>query len=104
MDNHVHLHIDWTPLVEVLKLFNLKLDKIMANEQQALDSLNAIQAQLQKIGNETAASLQKIIELEQAAQNAGVPQSIMDKIAEVKLQAHLVDDLTPDAEIAPPEG
>lgn len=69
----------------------------MANEQQALDDLEAIKTQLSKIGTETATSLQKIIDLETAAQNAGVPQSILDKIAEVKAQAQVVDDLTPDA-------
>lgn len=75
----------------------------MSKEQQALDDLSAIQEKLQKIGNESAATLQKVKDLEAAAADSGASQAVLDKIAEVKAQAQIVDDLTPDAE-TPAEG
>lgn len=74
----------------------------MSKEQDALDGLNAIQAQLTKIGTETSASLTKITELEALANENNVPQSVLDKIAEVKAQAQVVDDLVPDTSLTQP--
>lgn len=76
---------------------HLKLKSMAEKTDQALADLDAINAQLAKIGTESAATLQKVIELEEAAANADTPQSVLDKIAEVKAQAQVVDDLTPDA-------
>lgn len=80
---------------------NLNLKTMAERTEQALADLQAINTKLQKIGNETAVTLQKVKELEEAAANADTPQSVLDKIAEVKEQAQVVDDLTPDAEPIP---
>lgn len=78
-----------------------KLNQIMANEQQALQDLDAIKTTLTKISTESTASLQKITELEAAANEANVPQSVLDKIAEVRSLAQGIDDLVPDAPTTP---
>lgn len=74
-----------------------KLNKLMSNTDQALADLAAIKSQLSKIGGETSTLLQKITDLENAANSADTPQSVLDAIAEVKAQAQIVDDQVPDA-------
>lgn len=76
---------------------HLKIKKIMGNTDQALADLAAIKTQLSKIGGETSTLLQKITDLENAANNADTPQSVLDAIADVKAQAQVVDDQVPDA-------
>lgn len=98
MHIHIHNHSD-RETKEYLHLIISKLNKMAEKTDKALADLQAIQTQLQKIGNETAVTLQKVADLEAAANgDPDTPQSVLDKIAEVKTQAQLVDDLTPDAE------
>lgn len=80
-----------------ISIIKKQLKKIMTNSEKAIQDLSEIQGTLQKVGNESAATLQKVTELEAAAANADTPQSVLDKIAEVKAQAKVVDDLVPDA-------
>lgn len=82
---------------------HFKLKTMAERTEQAIAELQAINTRLQKIGNETAATLLKVKELEEAAANNDTPQEVLDKIAEVKAQAQIVDELTPDAE-PPVEG
>lgn len=70
---------------------------------QAIQDLNAINATLQKVGNESAKTIARVKELEDAAANNDTPQEVLDAIAAVKSQAQIVDDLVPDAEEPPVE-
>lgn len=91
-------------LVEKVNSLNSKIDIMGQNTDQALADLQAINDKLQKIGTESSATLQKVKELEEAAaNNADTPQAVLDKIAEVKAQAQIVDDLVPDATEPTPE-
>lgn len=74
-----------------------------ANTDKALADLQEIKDNLVKVSAESATLLQKITDLETAAANADTPQSVLDKIAEVKAQAKAVDDLVPDAPETTPE-
>ena len=105
---NIHLHIanvyvhtkddqHLKAVLEGLNLITKKIDKMGANTDQALADLQAIQTHLTKIGSETTTLLQKITDLENAAQNTDTPQSVLDAIAAVKAQAQAVDDEVPDA-------
>lgn len=90
-----HLRIT---LSRKLNSITQKQKKMDDKTTQALADLEGIKTQLQKIGTESATSLAKIIELENAANaDPATPQSVLDKIAEVKAQVQIVDDLVPDA-------
>jgi len=69
---------------------------------KALEDLQAINTTLGKVSVESANSLQKIKELEEAAANNDTPQEVLDKIAEVKTAVTAVDDLVPDPPAEPP--
>lgn len=69
---------------------------------QALADLNAITGTLQKVGNESAKTIARVKELEEAAANNDTPQEVLDAIAAVKAQATVVDEMVPDAEPEPP--
>lgn len=101
---HVHLHHNESPifkeLMDSIILNNQKIDKLMSNTDQALADLQAIGTQLTKIGGETATLLQKITDLENST-TSDTPQSVLDAIAAVKLQAQAVDDAVPDAAVTP---
>lgn len=97
IEHHHYLHITDDKSLAALNSINSKLDKIMSKTDQALADLEAIQTSLTKIGTETATSLQKITELEALAAENNVPDVVLAKIAEVKAQAQVVDDLVPDA-------
>lgn len=84
---------------ESLILIINKLNKMAANDEKALQELEAIKTNLQKVGNESAATLALVKQLQDTAgNNPGTPQVVLDKIAEVAAQVKVVDDLTPDAE------
>jgi len=100
---HIHDHRDdkfLQDIRELLTIINQKISTLMSNTDQALQDLQAIGAQIQKIGTETSALLQKISDLEKTT-TPDTPQSVLDAIAAVKQQAQLVDDLVPDAPVTP---
>jgi nucleoid-associated protein YgaU len=77
--------------------------KIMAGQQEAIETLQGMLAQLQKVTAESTATRQavdtlnaKVAELEAAIANANIPQAVMDKINEVKAAIQVVDDVVPD--------
>lgn len=74
----------------------------MANVEEALARLTAIQGQLTEIGSETDALLALIEELRNAAQG-NVPDEVMAKIDEVAAQAQVVADKVPNEPPPPPE-
>lgn len=84
---------------------NIKIDKIMADQKAMAEDMNAVTAQLQKIGNESAKSLEKIAEL-QAAIDAqpNVTPELQTAFDNLKAQVKLVDDMVPDAAEPPAEG
>lgn len=69
----------------------------MATEQEILDDLTSIKDTLVKIGLESSATLDKVAELEALLAAGGSLEAIAAKVAEVKAQAQLVDELVPDA-------
>lgn len=69
-----------------------------ANTDKALQDLAEIKETQIKIGSETATLLQKVTDLETAAENnKDTPPEVLAAIADVKAQAKAVDDLVPDA-------
>lgn len=73
----------------------------MANAQETREGIEQVNQKLQKIGNESALTLQRVTDLEQIiANNPGgqIPQEVTDALEALKQQAQLVDDLVPDAE------
>jgi len=71
----------------------------MKNEE-AVAALQATNTTLVKIGTETQTLLDLIGTLKEAATN--VDPAVADAIAAVDAQAHVVDDLVPDAPPPPP--
>jgi hypothetical protein len=101
---------DGTAIIECDSEVTKKLDSIISkigtmgeNTNQALADLQAINTQLQKISTESATTLQKVTDLENAAANADTPASVLEAIAAVKAQVQIVDDLVPDAAPESPE-
>lgn len=73
----------------------------MATQAELAADLRTVTAQIRKIGTETSATLQKVIDLEAIiAAGAPVSEEVLTALAELKAQAQAADDLTPDA--APP--
>ena len=74
----------------------------MATQAEHAAELKKVSEQLQKIGNESAATLEKVAALEEALANAGnTTPEVETALAELKAQAQIVDDMTPDAEPVP---
>lgn len=75
--------------------------KIMSSQDQLANDLNAVTAQVAKIGAETSVTLQKVIDLEAALAAAGGTTPAVDAaLAALKAQAQATDDLIPDAPAA----
>jgi hypothetical protein len=83
---------------QLLRTINHNTQKIMANQTELVNKVNTITAQLQKIGNESAQTLQKVIEL-QAVIDAGpgVSPELQTAVDALAAQVQVVDDLVPDA-------
>lgn len=77
-----------------LKILKL-LKKIMGTQTELAQQLNAVTAQLAKIGTETAATLQKVADLETLL--GTVTPEVQDALDKLKAQAKIVDDLVADA-------
>lgn len=74
----------------------------MATQEQLAADLNTVTAQVAKIGTETSATLQKVIDLEAViAAGGGTTPEVDAAVAALKAQAQLTDDLVPDAAPAP---
>lgn len=80
------------------KHLNQRLDHIMATQSELAQQIAAITAQVAKIGTETSATLQKVIDL-QAIIDAGeaVSPELQAAVDALKVQAQKTDDLVPDA-------
>jgi len=77
----------------------LKLEEIMASQKELATQLDEVTAQLQKVGNESALTLQKVNDLEAIiAQGGEVGPELQAAFDALKAQVKTVDDLVPDAE------
>lgn len=89
---------DITGIKQSLALLLQQGAQIMATQAQTAQDIVAVTQQLQKIGNESAALLQKITDLEAALAGAGNSSpEVETAMAALKQQAQIVDDLVPDA-------
>lgn len=69
----------------------------MATNAELQADLEAVTAQVAKIGTETSATLQKVTDLEAAlAASGGTTPEVDAAMAALKAQVKLVDDLVPD--------
>lgn len=76
---------------------------LIMNQQELASALEAVSAQVAKIGTESSATLQKVTDLEAAIQNAGqVSPEVQTAFDALKAQVQVVDDLIPDAPV--PQG
>lgn len=70
----------------------------MASQEQLAQDLNTIREQVEKIGVETSATLQKVADLEAALAAAGTTTPEVDAALQaLKDQINVVDGLVPDA-------
>ena len=83
---------------QLLRTINHKINQIMATQVELTSKLNQVTTQLQKIGNESAQTLQKVTEL-QAIIDAGpvVTPELQAAVDALAAQVQVVDDLVPDA-------
>lgn len=89
----------WSELKPATKAdLNKAVKQILMNQAELAAQLALVQGQVAKIGTETAATLQKVADLEAALQNAGtVSPEVASALDALKVQAQAVDDLVPDA-------
>lgn len=74
------------------------LEQIMNTQAEMAQQMNAVTEQLGKIATESAATVRKVAELEQALANAGnVTPELQAAFDALKAQVQVVDDLVPDA-------
>jgi uncharacterized protein YoxC len=83
----------------VIFLFIIKQNKkIMSTQAELALGLQEVKAQVAKIGEETKATLAKVIALEEALANSGnVSPEVQAAFDELKAQVEVVDALVPDA-------
>lgn len=88
-------------ILSAIALLNTFL--IMSNQSDITAQLNSLTAQVSKIGTETSATLQKVVDL-QAIIDSGsdVSPEVQAAIDALKVQVQKTDDLVPDAPAASP--
>lgn len=85
------------------KTLNQNQDIIMAKQDEAAQSVRDLTAQINKIGTETATTLQKVTDLEAIIAAGGdVSPELQAALDEAKAAAQRADDLTPDAPVVEP--
>ena len=94
----VHVHNDFGSLLESFLSIHQKLDKIMSTQTELAAQVQAISAQVSKIGEESKVTLQKVIDLETALANQdNVSPELQAAVDALKKQVQVVDDLVADA-------
>jgi len=92
---HIHHHGATT---SELRAIIERLDTIMASQAELAAELATVTAEVEKIGNETRALLQKIDDLTAALATSGATTPEVDAaLAALKAQVLIVDQLVPDA-------
>lgn len=88
---------------DVLGRIEQKLEKIMATQTEAAIQVNALTAKINKIGSETANTLQKVKDLEAIIVAGGeVTPELQAALDAAVAAAQVADDLIPDAQVPPP--
>lgn len=88
--------------VASLLLIHRKVSRIMATQPELVTSINALTANVAKIGNETRELLTRIAALEQAiGEGAPVSPAVLEALSALQEQVSVVDSLVPDAAPAP---
>lgn len=89
----------------VLISINHRLKKLFMKQEELVSELNKVTVNLQKVGNESAALVQKVADLEAAiGSQSDVSPDVVTALEAVKAQAKVVDDMVPDAEETPQTG
>jgi hypothetical protein len=99
----IDLHIDSAELLSLIQSFNvfkslnLKVDSIMATQQEIITRLDGMTTQLGKVATE----VQTILDELAAAGGPGgtVSQALVDAVDRAQAALQLVDDKNPDAPI-----
>lgn len=90
------------PALFILLSLHRKVSFIMATQPELVSSINALTANVAKIGTETRTLLQRITDLEQAIVNgAPVSPEVLEALAALQTQVGVVDALVPDAPETP---
>jgi uncharacterized coiled-coil DUF342 family protein len=90
-------------IFDQINLLKSKLEIMAKTQLELAEDVKAITAQLQKVGNESAKTLQKVEELQAVIDNLpNVTPELQTAFDELKTQAKVVDDLVPDAIEPPP--
>jgi len=89
---------------DIVTSLNEIKELIMSTQAEVTELLNAATTQLQKIGTESAATLQKVLDLEAviASMGTNVTPELQAAVDALRAQVQLVDDLVPDAPPADP--
>lgn len=101
-DNAVSLKLD--AIFQSLATLGINLEGLRMDQAQLAQNLRTVTAQVAKIGTETAATLQQVIDLRNTIGAAGsvVTQEVIDALTALQAQAQLTDDLVPDVPAPPP--
>jgi len=99
IQHHVHWSNDVLGWERRLQILEIQGERIMATQAEAAAQLTAVNERLAKIGGETQALTEKIVELQAvlADQNQVSPE-LQAAIDAVVARAESVDSLVPDAE------
>lgn len=100
---HVHVHLQ-EEVIDFLKSFNHKLNKIMGTQSELVSQLNDVSAKLDKVAAESQATLDAVAELKAVIASQGeVSPELQAAVDKVAAQVQKVDDLVPDAPAPLPE-
>lgn len=90
-------------IVVAVRSLRKEVNYIMSTQAELAVILTELTAQVAKIGTETTATLQKVVDLEAALAAAGnVTPEVQAALDALKAQAQAVDDLVPDAPVVEP--
>lgn len=99
----IHIHNEVSgDLKKIIYETHHLIKKLMATQAEIAQQLADLGTQIGKIGTETTATLQKVAELEAALGNqTDVSPELQAAFDGLKAQVQVVDDLIPDATVAP---
>ena len=81
---------------------NAKVDRLMTTQAELVETIAAVQEQVEKIGGETQTLIEKVAELEAIIEAEGnASPELIAAVEALKAQVQVVDDLVADA---PAEG
>lgn len=79
-----------------LKRIEQMLGEILVNQQELAAKLNTLSTQVEKIGNETSASLTLIKQLKDELANGPIPPAVQEAVDKLEAQLTKVDDMVPE--------